>query len=612
MAGSKSQATRQAASPTKAPPAPSRQRAASGPAPGLRGDLMALHGTLGNRAVGRLLGAGGSLPVSVGETLSRDGSPLAPGLRSAMERRVGADLGAVRVHADGASADSAKAIGAKAYASSNHVVFGPNRFAPDTPEGSRLLAHELTHVVQQRANSFAPRGPALAAPTLHPAGSPAEREASARSTTAGTAPVAHAVPTGAVMREPEGKTEEKGTFDTIIGGLIGDFNEDPALAEIAINTGVGLIPIVGEVTAARDVTANVYYMEKKTEYTSPFRWLGLVFALISLFPEIGAALKGLGKAVLKGVGEAIGPIVRLVEKVLEKLGHSEGALSFFRKIWGRAVSGGMALFGRVMTKLSSLLSDTVKFFSSRAEAFARGLARIKEAAMKLLPEAIEKAKSLIEGLLERFGAKAESEEARALERKAIGGVPPGGGPPGGGSPGTPGGWLESHEGVRSTSQVVGKDGETALIPAHRVSPTGEITQAKTPKGFKEIPILHTDEFSHTIEKHVAQSESKLAERIKLEKLSEAGSFKSLQEAERATATALQKHEKDIANWLSKVRDGDRLALEVEMAEKTGIVLEKGAAAARDGNAIKVVLEKIPNKAGHPYTIITSYPSVLKK
>jgi hypothetical protein len=61
-----------------------------------------------------------------------------------------ADFSHVRVHADERAARSAEEIGALAYTAGTHVVFGPGQFAPETSKGRRLLAHELTHVVQQR------------------------------------------------------------------------------------------------------------------------------------------------------------------------------------------------------------------------------------------------------------------------------------------------------------------------------------------------------------------------------------------------------------------------------------------------------------------------------
>jgi hypothetical protein len=65
-----------------------------------------------------------------------------------MEARFGHDLGHVRVHIDAPSVDAAQALGAAAFTFGNHIVFGRGRFAPNSIEGSRLLAHELAHVVQ--------------------------------------------------------------------------------------------------------------------------------------------------------------------------------------------------------------------------------------------------------------------------------------------------------------------------------------------------------------------------------------------------------------------------------------------------------------------------------
>lgn len=61
------------------------------------------------------------------------------------------DFSQVRVHTDARAAASARAIDAAAYASGQHVVFGEGRYNPRTTAGRRLLAHELTHVVQQSA-----------------------------------------------------------------------------------------------------------------------------------------------------------------------------------------------------------------------------------------------------------------------------------------------------------------------------------------------------------------------------------------------------------------------------------------------------------------------------
>ena len=66
-----------------------------------------------------------------------------------MEQRFGQDFSQVRVHSDGAAEQSARDVNAHAYTAGHDIVFGESRFAPETRVGLRLLAHELTHVVQQ-------------------------------------------------------------------------------------------------------------------------------------------------------------------------------------------------------------------------------------------------------------------------------------------------------------------------------------------------------------------------------------------------------------------------------------------------------------------------------
>ncbi len=88
----------------------------------------------------------------VESVISSSGRPLDRETRRYMESRIGFDFSKVRIHTDSRAAASAKSLGARAYTVGNNVVFGPGRFAPNTTEGRRLLAHELTHVVQQGAS----------------------------------------------------------------------------------------------------------------------------------------------------------------------------------------------------------------------------------------------------------------------------------------------------------------------------------------------------------------------------------------------------------------------------------------------------------------------------
>ena len=81
--------------------------------------------------------------------LASPGRPLEPALRQDMEQRFGHDFSRVRVHSGAAAEQSARNVNAHAYTVGQDIVFNAGRFAPRTPEGPQLLAHELTHVVQQ-------------------------------------------------------------------------------------------------------------------------------------------------------------------------------------------------------------------------------------------------------------------------------------------------------------------------------------------------------------------------------------------------------------------------------------------------------------------------------
>ncbi|MCX5211088.1 DUF4157 domain-containing protein [Kitasatospora sp. NBC_00240] len=145
------------------PAAPAPTRTEPGPLTGPA--ALALQRSVGNRAVGLLVqraqhqhGSGcghdqaeqPSLQRSaVHEVLGTPGQALAAPRRQEMESRLGADFSDVRVHTDSAARASAAEVGARAYTSGNHIVIG------DGGGDSHTLAHELTHVIQQRQGPVA-------------------------------------------------------------------------------------------------------------------------------------------------------------------------------------------------------------------------------------------------------------------------------------------------------------------------------------------------------------------------------------------------------------------------------------------------------------------------
>ncbi len=85
----------------------------------------------------------------VHETLRSGGQPLDSATRLFMEPRFGHDFSKVRVHTGSRAAESAKSVSAMAYTVGRNIVFGHGQFAPQTRQGQHLLAHELTHTLQQ-------------------------------------------------------------------------------------------------------------------------------------------------------------------------------------------------------------------------------------------------------------------------------------------------------------------------------------------------------------------------------------------------------------------------------------------------------------------------------
>jgi len=94
-------------------------------------------------------GPASTIPPIVHSVLKSPGQPLALDTRNFMESRFGQDFSQVRVHTGAQASESAQAVNALAYTVGPNIVFGSGHYAPETRAGKLLLAHELTHVVQQ-------------------------------------------------------------------------------------------------------------------------------------------------------------------------------------------------------------------------------------------------------------------------------------------------------------------------------------------------------------------------------------------------------------------------------------------------------------------------------
>lgn len=106
----------------------------------------------GQRKAGNDHEAAGIPPI-VDEVLASRGQPLNETTHNLMLNRLGHHFGHVRIHVDARAAESARAVHAHAYTVGSHIAFANGRYAPSTVAGQKLIAHELTHVIQQSAGA---------------------------------------------------------------------------------------------------------------------------------------------------------------------------------------------------------------------------------------------------------------------------------------------------------------------------------------------------------------------------------------------------------------------------------------------------------------------------
>jgi len=172
----------------------------------------------------------------------QSGQPLDPAARASLEAGFGYDFSGVRVHTDAKAAEAAHAVRARAYTQGEHIVFGEGRYAPDTPEGLRLVGHELAHVVQQstgQVGSSVPGASIVTDPRLErEADAAGDRAARAQSvqgfgTTPGSAPIARGgwqarAPGGPMQLDADSQDFTRGYKDGLNGRASspGPLNDD--------------------------------------------------------------------------------------------------------------------------------------------------------------------------------------------------------------------------------------------------------------------------------------------------------------------------------------------------------------------------------------------------
>jgi hypothetical protein len=182
-------------------------------------NALKLQRVVGNAVVSRMVEEGAEEARSpVLDVVGRGGGqPLDHEVRTEMEGRIGHDFSDVRVHTDSSAAASAQSVQAKAYTVGNEIVFDSGHYQPGSESGRHTLAHELTHVMQQRSGPV-DGTPAGGGVQLSDPSDRFERAAehSATLAMAGQVPTATAATPGSVQREA---SEEEPKEDETVQGL---------------------------------------------------------------------------------------------------------------------------------------------------------------------------------------------------------------------------------------------------------------------------------------------------------------------------------------------------------------------------------------------------------
>lgn len=379
-----------------------------------------------------------TVPPIVHEVLRSPGQPLDAGTRAFMEPRFGYDFSQVQVHTDARAAESARAVNALAYTVGRDVVFGAGRYAPGVDEGRRLLAHELTHTVQQHGVTIT--GPVTQL-TLGRADDLLEVEANkvSRSLLADGSDtnqrdtkiknLTRVTPKARVQRQiftphaagggfggildrqrravAEGRVERRqeegpGFLGTIGGGLMGEFKEDPTVAMIGVDLGVSLIPILDQISDARDLVAHLYYMIEEKQYNRFMRWVGLVFTLIGLVPEVGSAIKSASKLIIKGVREVISHIADILRPIKRFIPDISDIGSFQRYIarnWEGWFRSGLLHWNRTLNRVSGLARRLPRLTGLRSRILS-GIDTIRKLTPTKLHGAFREVRHLIHNTLD--------------------------------------------------------------------------------------------------------------------------------------------------------------------------------------------------------------------
>jgi hypothetical protein len=203
-----------------------------------------------------------------------------------------------------------------------------------------------------------------------------------------------------VSDQPEKESIAAEVGGWIWGTIEGGFNEKQSISQIIVDAAIGMIPVVGDVTAARDLIAVILRLiddPKKRE--DKLEWLTLVLLIFALLPVAGGVIKGVGKLVIKA-GEDVGRHAELVRDIIQFLNRvGEGdAIKFFKALnfeehtaellgkWRNLVQTIDEVIGATIRRAHVLIPDAM---IERLRSMQEGIRKLKDIGERMIPESLK-------------------------------------------------------------------------------------------------------------------------------------------------------------------------------------------------------------------------------
>ena len=285
----------------------------------------------------------------VGQALTSRGQSLDPKTRAFMESRFQFDFGRVRVHHDEAASRAATELSAHAFTVGSQVVFGRDQYAPETAAGRKLLAHELTHVVQQTqaGSRLIQRDPILKGKSQHEFG---DRDAPTIDKAIAASPITNWVPAKSLTKLAGNvDTEDPVVFEQqfkTFGKSNENVDEVPGFVDRTQKKPIKL-RLPGKNTAGQLVTAAKFEAAvHETVHLNSNVWFQNTFGhsynegVTEYFTEM----------VLGEAGKAYRDRLKLAEGLVAVLGEDDVGKSYFQ--------ANKAPYGRIIKALGQLPSKT--------------------------------------------------------------------------------------------------------------------------------------------------------------------------------------------------------------------------------------------------------------